>query len=188
MQSKVRTVLLLEQIAARDERALRELYDLHGGLLLGIATRLLHDRNDAEQVLIDVFAELWEHADRYDPRRGDPLTYLTLLMRSRTIDRMRSRRRGGMKRVDVMPTLVSTESGPYEHAASDERHEVLTDALSKLSPQQRQAVELAFLDGLSHAEIAERLAKPLGTIKTHVRQGLIQLRALLRKQFQGDPE
>ena len=181
-------VVLMQRIAARDGAALRLLYDRYGRVCLAICVRILRDRNEAEQLLIDVFAEVWERCDRYDASRGTPITYLITLSRSRAIDRVRSRKSAPSISLDAAPGIgaASDESaGPLDQTLLGERRGIVREALRKLEANQREAVELAFYDGLSHSEIAEKLHKPLGTVKTHIRQGLIRLRDQLRSQWGG---
>jgi RNA polymerase sigma-70 factor, ECF subfamily len=178
---------LMEAIAAGDQAALAALYDRHSSVVLGLALRIVRDRMASEDLLIDVFWELWRKSDRYDPKRGSPLTYLLTLTRSRAIDRRRSAVRHGMIRLetDIGRQAGQSESpaetnGPSEVASSHDLSQKVRAAMARLDPAQRQAVELSFFDDLSHSQIAERLGKPLGTIKTNIRQGLIHLRESVR--------
>jgi RNA polymerase sigma-70 factor (ECF subfamily) len=178
----------MQRVADRDAEALRALYDRYGRVCLAICVRILRDRNEAEQLLIDVFAEVWERCERYDASRGTPITYLITLSRSRAIDRLRSRKSAPALSLDALPSILTTSDKsetPLDQTLIGERRVLVRDALRKLDDNQRQAVELAFYDGLSHSEIAEKLHKPLGTIKTHIRQGLIRLRDQLRNQWEG---
>jgi RNA polymerase sigma-70 factor, ECF subfamily len=175
---------LMQGIAAGDQAALGALYDRHSGLVFTLAQRILHDRMAAEDLLMDVFWEIWSRGDRYDPTRGSPISYLMTLARSRAIDRRRSsakhsRVRTGSEPFDgPIPTAEFT--GPETNAIAGELGERVRAAMSKLDVTQRQAVELSFFDDLSHSQIAERLGKPLGTVKTNIRQGLIHLRQCMR--------
>ena len=181
-------VRLMQRIADGDAEALRLLYDRHSAVLFAICVRIIRDRSEAEQLLIDIYTELWERGDRYDATRGKPLTYLVTLSRSRAIDRFRARKKNSPMSLDAIesPQATSDNSpGPLENTLAGERRVLVNQALRTLEPSQRQAVELAFYDGLSHSEIATKLDKPLGTIKTHIRQGLIRLRDALRNQWEG---
>ena len=181
-------VVLMRRVSQRDPEALRALYDRYGRVCLAICVRILRDRNEAEQLLIDVFTEVWERSERYDPTRGAPITYLITLSRSRAIDRLRARKSAPASSLDSIPGLNITSDkseNPLDQTLLGERRVIVREALAKLEQNQRQAVELAFYDGLSHTEIAEKLNKPLGTVKTHIRQGLIRLRDQLRSQWEG---
>ncbi len=189
---------LMQRIAARDEAALRALYARHSGMVFAICLRILRDRSEAEQVLIDVFAEAWQHAARYDTTRGTPGGYLALLARSRAIDVARSRKRSSgtqTLRTDEAETGFTSASGrpssvaqPIDATLSEERCAVVAEALNALGENQRTAVELAFYDGLSHSEIAVKLDRPIGTVKTQIRQGLIRMRDALREYWEGANE
>jgi len=175
---------LMERIERRDADALGALYDRYGGLIFTLGLRILHDRGEAEELVSDVFMEIWRRAQRYDPSRGAPMTYLVTLGRSRAIDRQRSAasRSRGKSSSDVGSDTPSASPGPPATALIQENAKRVRSAMGQLEPIYRQAVELAFFDGLTHAQIAERLDKPLGTIKTYIRQGLIRLRDCLRKE------
>ena len=180
---------LMQGIAARDRSALNSLYNKYSSTLLTLCSRLLADRSEAEDLLIDVFWELWNRADRYDPARAAPLTYLVMLCRSRAIDRHRS-----ANAVKKMPPgmQISVEAAAdkgldiadrgerVDYADLAEQREIVRAGVRKLSAPQRQTLELAFFEGLSHTEIAEKTNLPLGTVKSHIRSGLIRLREILR--------
>lgn len=181
-------VCLMQRVAQRDPEALRALYDRCGRFVLSICIRILRDRHEAEQLLIDVFTEVWERSARFDATRGSPITYLVTLARSRAIDRIRARKNNSPVSLDVVAAVVATSDkspGPVEQSLAGERRTIVRQAMNSLEPSQRQAVELAFYDGMSHSEIAQKLNKPLGTIKTHIRQGLIRLKGQLRNQWEG---
>jgi len=174
---------LMKWIEWQDTGALRSLHDRYARLIFSLALRMLHDWCEAEELVSDVFLELWRRADRYDPGRGAPMIYITRLARSRAIDRRRaatSRSRGDTP-AQLPASAASPTANPSEFAVSLENARLVRQALGKLDPLHRQAVELAFYEGLTHTQIAQRLNKPLGTVKSHIRQGLIRLRDSLRK-------
>lgn len=174
----------MRRIADRDEAALAELYDRHAARLNGLILRVLASKVDAEEVLIELFYEVWDRADRYDATRGCVTTYLLTLARSRAIDRRR--RRASRPDSDpgrsrpVEPTDVTTagepDRSPLAGVLFEEQSEAVRRAVAVLDPVQRTAIELAYFEGLSHADVAQRLGRPLGTIKTWIRQGLYKLR------------
>jgi RNA polymerase sigma-70 factor (ECF subfamily) len=172
---------LMEAVARRDPNAMRALYDRHSPLVFSVCFRVLGNRADAEELLGDIFWEVWEKSGRFDAGRGSPITYLVLLARSRAIDRKRSRvsRPTVSLATDDAP-VVDPNPTPAAGALVAEQRGIVVRALAELEPQQRQAIECAFYDGLSHSEIADKLKKPLGTVKTWIRQGLIRMRDLLR--------
>jgi RNA polymerase sigma-70 factor (ECF subfamily) len=173
---------LMQAIAGGDRSALSTLYDRHSPLVLAICRRILGDAGEAEDVLTDIFFEVWAKADRFDSTRGNPLTYLVTLSRSRAIDRKRSQASRPKVTSDYTDANAQSdpEPNPFQSIDLKERAVQVRSALSGLDPAQRQALECAFYEGLSHSEIAAKLHKPLGTIKTYIRQGIIQLRDRLR--------
>lgn len=184
---------LMRAIAAGDPAALAGLYDRYASRLMGLLVRMLGDRGDAEETLAELFFEVWDRADRFDPTRGCPATYLMTLARSRAIDKRRRRaarpdrdptRAVPVEAADDDPATVGSRT-PLGGVLFDEQAQVVRSALDALEDRQRQAIELSFYDGLSHSEIAERLSRPLGTVKTWIRQGLGRLRDSLRK-YEGN--
>jgi len=148
----------------------------------------VRDPQDAEQVLIDVFADVWERPARFDAARGSPGAYLTLLARSRALDHLRGERRRDRHAAALAaesPACDATDGAADGTMLADERAAAVVAALDALDPSQRAAVRLSFYDGLSHPEIAARLGRPLGTVKTQVRQGLIRMRDALRTYWEG---
>lgn len=182
-------VKLMAAIAARDDAALRVLYDRYSPLVLAICLRVLHDRSESEDVVVDVFWEVWVRADRFDGQRGSAVTYLSTLARSRAIDRRRSLESHGNRKLESLentPTAVATDGNPSGDAIAGESQRLVGQALNDLDPNQRQAIECAYYDGLSHSEIATRLNKPLGTIKTYIRTGLLRLKTTLSRRRRED--
>lgn len=172
----------MRRIADRDPKALRELYDRHAGLVYAIALKMLRSRDEADDLVTELFWELWNKASRYDPVRAAPVTYIVTLARSRCIDRLRRSGRHKSASLDASAQQKeSDEPTPLEEALSDENRELVRDALSRLDDNQRTALESAYYEGLTHSEIAEKLGKPLGTVKTYIRQGLIRLRETMRR-------
>ncbi len=174
---------LMDAIAGGDRAAVTRLFDRHAAVLLAVSRRVLHDADEAEDVLVEVFQEVWTRAGRFDAGRGSPLTYLVTLARSRAIDhKRRLASRPPLRSPDAagLADRPAAGAGPLQDAAAVEQHARVRAALAALDADQRAAVECAFYDGLTHTEVAERLGKPLGTVKTYIRQGLIRLRAALR--------
>ena len=171
----------LEGMARGDHGALAELYDRHGRLVYSLALRVLRDQGDAEDVVQEVFSQAWRQASRYESTRGPVVAWLMNLARSRAIDRLRSRRArpetGGN---DVEADRVLDLAPPIdEQLALSDQAELIRAAVDQLSLVQRVAIELAFYEGLTHVEIADRLELPLGTVKTRIRQGLSKLKERL---------
>ena len=180
---------LLQGVAERQTAALAALYDRHASTVLALTMRILRHKPDAEEVLGDVFWELWSGPGRFDPTRASLVGYLLTLARSRAIDRVRARRRVEARqlpqddRVTAEPDIQAPT--PFDSAIDAERGRTIRAALGRLSGDQRRAIELAFYSGLSHNEVASALGQPLGTVKSRIRQGLIQLREELRNAFEG---
>lgn len=174
---------LLPRIAAGDEAAFRALYDTLAPRVLGLALRILRERAAAEEAVIDVFAQVWKQAGRFDAAKGSVATWVLTVSRTRAIDLARIQKRRTRREVDAAPELVEALpdpiDGPVLDAAAGERGRVLRSALARLPHDQRQAVELAFYSGLSHTEVAAALRAPLGTVKTRIRTGLSTLRTAL---------
>ncbi len=175
-------VLLLKEIAARDEAALAQLYDHYGRILFGLLMRILNNREEAEDVLQEVFLQVWRKAGDFDESRGRPFTWLVTLARSRAIDRLRtlaSRERvaeAGAREVSEVISDAATD------ALKSEQRGLVSDALAKLPDEQKRPIMLAYFNGLTQSEIATRLGAPLGTVKTRMRTGMIRLRELLAGQ------
>ncbi len=170
---------LLRRIAARDSAALSEFYDQTAASLFAFASRMLNNAHDAEEVIQDVFMQIWSKAPSFDPEMGLAFNWSMSIVRNRCIDRLRSRQR----RFQV---LVETNDGeaaePHVEAfvakpplATDEL-EAVRVALGTLPEDQKQAIEMAFFGGLSHHEIADTLSQPLGTVKARIRRGMLKLR------------
>lgn len=180
--------VLMARIGRGDANAFEELYRRHGGAVLALCLRILRDRAEAEDVLEEVFWELWQRRDRYDRERAAPFSYLMTLTRSRALDRLRFRRRreGVWQSMGVgEPPAAPEDPTPYDGALVAEQRAAIERALRELPEASRRAVELNFFEGLSHREIADRLGDPLGTVKTRIRQGLLSLRKVLRALREG---
>ena len=175
-------VELLKAIAARDEAALAQLYDRYDRILFGLLMRILNNREEAEDVLQEVFLQVWRKAADFDETRGRPFTWLVTLARSRGIDRLRTL--AARERVAEAGAREVTEeiSDAATDAFKSEQRGLVSDALAKLPDEQKRPIMLAYFDGLTQSEIATRLDAPLGTVKTRMRTGMIRLRELLAGQ------
>jgi RNA polymerase sigma-70 factor (ECF subfamily) len=173
---------LLVAVGQGDRRAFSRLYERYSAALLSICIRILRDRAEAEDVLEEVFWEVWRRRQRYDGRRARPLAYLAMLARSRAIDRLRFRKRRDpvwLAPDGVPAPMNAAASDPFEEAAAVQRRATVAEALLELPEPQRRAVELNFFEGLSHLEIARQLGQPIGTVKTRIRKGLAAMRKAL---------
>lgn len=169
---------LAAALRARDERALAQLYDRYGGAIYGLALRVTGDAGAAEEISVDTFWQLWQQADRFDGTQGSLQNWLFTIARSRAIDRLRAR--VARKRITADdPSAMTEVRRPEEAAELVERRRLVRAAMEALSAEQRTALALAYYEGLSHSQIAERLQEPLGTVKTRIRQAMIALRRTL---------
>ena len=178
---------LIAQAAGGDERAIATLYDRYGSVLYAVAYRIVGQRADAEEVVIEAFAQAWREAPRFESERGSVAGWLTMIARSRALDTVRARSRrdrltasAAADRMGVSPAMGEWRADPAGAVDHAERRTKVREALEMLSPPQRQAIELAYFEGLSQSEIAERLQEPLGTVKTRVRLAMQKLRESLR--------
>ena len=174
---------LLRRVAAQDRQALAEFYDQVAGVLFSTSARILGDAHEAEEVVQDVFVQIWEKAATFDAALGAPFHWALGIARNRSIDRLRSRQR----RARLIEELQKSEfaDGPAAAASapaglSAEELVSVRTAVRSLPSDQRQAIEMAFFDGLTHAEIARTLNEPLGTVKARIRRGMLKLRESLQ--------
>jgi RNA polymerase sigma-70 factor (ECF subfamily) len=182
---------LLARVAGGDEAALGELYDRCASTLFSVAYRVSGERADAEEIVLESFAQAWREAAKFRQERGSVIAWLTMICRSRALDLVRARRRRqrfadqagfGSSEVREAPGMGQSNSADQEIEQS-ERSRVVAQALGELPDPQRQALELAYFEGLSQSEIAERLGEPLGTVKTRVRAAMQKLRDALRPYY-----
>ena len=172
---------LMRGIATRDPNAMAALFDRHAARVLAACLHVVQNRSDAEDALENVFFELWQHAERFDATRGNPRAYLEVLARSRALDLVRARSRAERRVLDAQNAGALSEPGretpaPLSSLLDQERRQTLRKAVGGLSPTQRQVIEMAFFQGMTHAEVAENLDLPLGTVKARIRAGLHLLR------------
>lgn len=171
----------MTRIAQGDGAALSDLLDLHSPSVLGLLVRMLGARSEAEEVLQEVFLQVWMQADRYDSERSSPRGWLLMLARSRALDRIRRReaRRRREEEAGEEEALRLVRPVGTDRLEADERRSQVSSALNVLSPEQRHCIELAFFEGLTHTQIAERLKAPLGTVKSRILLGMNKLRQAL---------
>jgi RNA polymerase sigma-70 factor (ECF subfamily) len=182
---------LLARVVKGDQQAFSQLYDQSSPLLYTLALRILGNREEAAELLQEVYLEVWRKVARYDVGRGTPVAWLITLTRSRAIDRLRARgSRGQLNEPLDHATATQTADrgpGPFEAHADQEMRKLVGSALGTLPPAQQQAIELAYYEGLTHMEIAARLNQPLGTVKTRIKLGMAKLRETLKPCWdQGD--
>ena len=188
--SKLDDLALVQQLRARDGRALEALYDRYSRLTFGLALRVLVRRDHAEEVVQDVFVKLWHEPLLFDSARGAFRGWLLRVVHNRAIDELRRNRRElAQSAIDpegeLWLGLPDPGPAPEESAFAALDREAVLQALGMLPPPQREAIHLAYYEGLTQTEIAARLGEPLGTIKTRVRLGMGRLRELLSSAGRG---
>ncbi len=172
---------LVGACARGDQDALAALYDQTSSLVYGVALRMLGIPADAEEITIDVYNQVWRSAAGFSTTRGSVTTWLAVLARSRSIDRIRARKTRQQQEEPISEHTDFSSRGmdPETATASGQRSHRVRAAMSGLPAEHRRAVELAFFSGLSHSELAERLGLPLGTVKTRIRWSMMKLRESL---------
>ena len=176
---------LLAACARRDQAAFSRLYQSTSPKLFGVALRILRREDWAEEVLQDCYVSIWNHAGSFDARLAAPMTWMTSIVRNRCLDWLRRPRievslaRDDEDGEDPLERVPSEDPGPLEALARSADAKALGECLRRLEPKQRQAIMLAFYEGLSHSELASHMREPLGTVKTWVRRGLERLKGCL---------
>jgi RNA polymerase sigma-70 factor (ECF subfamily) len=168
----------VHRLLQRDVRAFEEIYDRHSRAVYGLVLRILQQAGTAEEVVQDVFLQLWRNAARYDEDRGPFVPWLLTLARNRALDTLRLKSERQRRREDQTEELPSITATPaYEKDLDEKRRaERVRVLMASLAPQQKRAIELAYFEGLSHTEIAAALREPLGTVKSWIRNGLLRLK------------
>jgi len=174
---------LLQRIAVGDEAAFEQLYDRLAGLLYQLAVSVVHDFALAEEVVQESFLQIWDKAPNYDPQLGKPIAWAVTLTRNKAIDRLR----GSQRRERIADALGMEQEAQGENVLDgtaetlvNEMARQVRSAMIHLPEEQRQAIELAFFDGLTQTEIAAKLGLPLGTVKARIRRGMLQMRDELK--------
>jgi RNA polymerase sigma factor (sigma-70 family) len=178
--------LLLLQIARKDQGALAKLYDRYGRASYALAYKILGSQEEAEEVVLDVFSQIWQKAATYDPKRSRADTWLFMLTRSRSLDRLRVLQRTVRAAEACLEDAKIPRdriAEPMEDAILKERSERVKAALETLPAEQQIAIEMAYYQGLTCAAIAAQLGVPTGTIKTRIRLGISKLRQALTDIF-----
>jgi RNA polymerase sigma-70 factor (ECF subfamily) len=177
--SQVRDVELLRRISQGDRAAFAEFYDLYSALFFSVAVKILHDQKEAEDVLQDVFLQIWEKAGAFDSRLGKPLGWSITFVRNKAIDRIRaSQRRTRLAEESGVAHAIAAEvtDSANEIFYGHDKAKFIPSAIVELPEEQRKAIELAYFSGLTQDEISKKLNTPLGTIKARIRRGLLKLR------------
>ncbi|MFX1673985.1 sigma-70 family RNA polymerase sigma factor [Paraburkholderia sp. A2WS-5] len=172
--------LVLRRVCEGDQQAFTDFYKLTSSRVFAIVVRMIHDRGEAEDVLQNVYTNVWRRADTFDPERGSAMTWLVTLARNATIDRMRQHREATLDE-EQAAEIADDAPRPEDVAQFTEERRRLERCLGALEPTQRSAVREAFFSGSTYSELAQRLHVPLGTMKSWIRRSLIQLKLCLER-------
>ncbi|MEM7010500.1 MAG: sigma-70 family RNA polymerase sigma factor, partial [Verrucomicrobiota bacterium] len=173
-------VTIMERVINRDPTAFLAIHDRLAGPVYQAAYRVLNNASEAEEVTQDVLTQIWDKAPTYNPKKGRPITWATTMARNRAIDRIRANRRRCRLRdefkneLEVNRPTAAPDAGLFARSSDDAR--VIRAAVAELNTDQREAIELVYFSGLTQKEAADRLHKPLGTIKARIRRGIHRLR------------
>ena len=170
---------LLAKIARGCESALGKLYDKTISQVYGLAAKILSSYDEADEVSLDVFNQVWQKSLEYSPDRGSPSAWLITLTRSRAIDKLRSSKKRRLLQNPLPDDVPDNSGSPDEETETREKRELIESALSELPASQRRSIELAYFHGMSQTEISAHLNEPLGTVKSWMRAGMAKLRQRL---------
>ncbi len=174
-------IRLLEAVATGEQAALTAFYEKTSALVYSLALRILQEPLAAQDVTLEVYTQVWRSAAQYDVQRGTPLAWLYTITRTRALDRLRTRAQQQQREqsLALVSQVPDRQPGPAESSIINEAQRLVQNAMQGLPSEQREVIELAYYAGLSHRDIAARLAQPLGTVKTRIRLGMLHLRARL---------
>jgi RNA polymerase sigma-70 factor (ECF subfamily) len=171
---------LLLDVAAGSRNAFDTLYRATSSRLFGICLRVLPDRAEAEDVLQEVFATIWHKAHQFDPDRASPIAWLAMIARNKAIDRLRAQpARGSLAPIEFADDIADTGAGPLQNAVSADERDRLEACMGRLEARRQSLIRAAFFEGCTYEELAQRIASPLGSVKSWIRRGLLQLRECL---------
>jgi RNA polymerase sigma-70 factor, ECF subfamily len=178
-EDAARLQTLLARTALGDRTAFAELYRATSSKLFAVSLRIVRERPLAEEALQDSFVNIWRRSSDYAAAKSAPLTWMTAIVRNRSLDIVRRTREEPDVDGELATNLVDDSAAPARDAEAREQSHTIQRCLEELDAEQRQTIALAFFHGLTHSELASHMRKPLGTVKTHVRRGLAKLRDCL---------
>jgi RNA polymerase sigma-70 factor, ECF subfamily len=171
---------LLIEVAGGSRNAFESLYRATSSKLLSVCLRVLSDRAEAEDVLQEVFTTIWHKAHQFDPARASPIAWLAMIARNKSIDRLRSQpARGTLAPIEFADDIADGGASPLQTAVSADERERLEACMGQLDARRQSLIRAAFFDGSTYEELAQRIASPLGSVKSWIRRGLLQLRGCL---------
>lgn len=180
--------ILLGKISLKDEKSFAELYDRYSRIIFSLALKIVKNREDAEEILQNVFLQIWDKAASFDSQKGNVYAWIVTMTRNKSIDKIRSKDyKSDSKNIDLNERLVYNVKFfgnlTIDSASASERTDFVKNALGQLSAEQKSIIDLAFFNGLTQSEISSELNLPLGTVKTRMRQAMIKLKDLLTDYF-----
>lgn len=168
---------LISRVSKQDRQAFDLFYDRYSQIIFNLCVRILRDAAEAEDVLQEIFVQIWREAERFDPTRASAKTWLFTIARSRALDRYRSRKTVKQRLDDDAADDLSSVAVQEDFQHSSLMQQYVEKALQQLTPEQKKVLEMSYYEGLTQEEIAEKLGEPLGTIKSRIRAGLMKLRS-----------
>lgn len=177
---------LFDAIQKRQTWALAAIYDRYSPQLYGLSLKILKNQTLAQDVIQDVFISIWKRIDSFDPGRGTPIAWMTILCRNRCIDALRAKqgrakKAGYLEEYPFESAALTSGDNPFANTDHAQKRERIIQALSQLPPEQRELIELAYFQGFTQSEIAKHFDIPLGTVKTRMRLGMMKLREIFEK-------
>jgi len=172
---------LIISISRGNEESLERLYERTSSLVFGLILKILSDRQEAEEVLADVYLQIWEKASTYGPSRSKPVSWILMISRSRSIDKLRSGSKRRSLTQEIDDSFTDKDNNPETNSIADEKRTIIQKAMKELSDNQKEAIELAYYFGMSQSEIAQEMDQPLGTVKSWIRFGMKKLREQIKK-------
>jgi RNA polymerase sigma-70 factor, ECF subfamily len=169
------TKAILQRIAEGDRAAVQDCLDTYGGLVWSLARRMLPDTNEAEDAVQETFIDIWKNAERFDENQASETTFVAMIARRRLIDRVRKYQRQ-VSADSLEDVLAEPSSNLHQSMQTVVEAKQAAQELKNLRPEQRQVLQLSIYQGLSHQEISNLTGMPVGTVKTHARRGLLQIR------------
>lgn len=172
---------LISKIARGCESALSKLYDKTSGLVYGLIRKMLSENEEAEEVALDVYMQIWNNAVTYKSDKSKPLTWIMMMTRSRSIDKLRSGSKRRTLEKPLYDSVLDTSNNPESDSLESQNKVIIKNALSQLNDNERTAIELAYFHGYTQSEIAAEMNHPLGTVKSWIRIGMKKLRSIIIK-------